>query len=171
MAMRLVGVETWRIENRGEKRVWLRWKIGDILVVFRYFLHELTKMQPLQLEKSFLRPTHETSISLTSRTHRAHEILPPPNHRENQEQYFSAFWIKIPPYNALFFLFAFAIFHFVFSPTSSYFLCSSNPCIFCYLFWFVVPFFFLINFFVKHFLIYFGLLYLFSMKFLSIHNF
>ena len=139
--MCLVGVETWRIENRREKRVRLRWKIGEILVVFRYFLHELTKMQPLQLEKSFLRPAHEASVSLTSRTHRAYEILPPPNHRENQEHYFSAFWIKIPPYNALFFLFAFAIFHFIFSSASSYFLCSSNPCIFCYLFWFVVLFF------------------------------
>ena len=83
MAMCLVGVETWRIENRREKRVRLRWKIGEILVAFRYFLHELTKMQPLQLEKSFLRPAHETSVSLTSRTPRAYEILPPPNHREN----------------------------------------------------------------------------------------
>ena len=130
MAMCLAGMETWRIENRGEKRAWLRWKIGEILVAFRYFLHEVTKMQPLQLEKSFLRSAHETFVSLTSRTHRAHEILPPPNHRENQKQYFSAFWIKILPYNALFFLFV-----------SSYFLCSSNPCIFCYLFWFVVLFF------------------------------
>ena len=119
----LIEVENWR-------------DFGGV----RYFLHELTKMQPLHLEKSFLHSAHETSISLTSRTHMAHEILPPPNHRENQEQYFSAFWIKILPYSALFFLFAFAIFHFIFSPASSYFLCSSNPCIFCYLFWFVVLF-------------------------------